>query len=143
MTFHTASALSWPIKKSLLEYHRGLDGEVELSEGATFDGTSFVFPVLQAGVNMAEQKHFGGAVRLRAHGGLLDVVVARPRLCRAPDATRLLTPTPNGTHILLAESDPIDEFATETGTLRLHAHATHLFGFTYPAGTELAALHFR
>ena len=73
--------LSWSVKESLLQYVRAL-GEISYASGLVELGDELVWPLASDhhdadGVRIAE---FSGAIHLRAHDGLLDIVIADPEV---------------------------------------------------------------
>ncbi|WP_176697502.1 HtaA domain-containing protein [Arthrobacter koreensis] len=84
------TGLVWGLKESFLAYVAGCpDGSVELSPGTGQlpDGSFYFSPDPDA---PAAALHFRGGVRLRAHGGMLDVSLADPRV-EGTDGRLLLT----------------------------------------------------
>ncbi|MFC7859422.1 HtaA domain-containing protein [Arthrobacter koreensis] len=84
------TGLVWGLKESFLAYVAGCpDGSVELSPGTGQlpDGSFYFSPDPDA---PAPALHFRGGVRLRAHGGMLDVCLADPRV-EGTDGRLLLT----------------------------------------------------
>lgn len=152
------TGLVWGIKDSFLAYvGRMPDTSVSLAPGSGQlpDGRFYFSPDPDA---PAGGFWFRGGFRLRAHGGLLDLSLADPRV-EEQDGCHLLTgETWNlGTweRIRFAELDwpnrPEDQGAgqtdkndaavrTFTATARLHPDATGLFEDTYPAREPLAPL---
>jgi hypothetical protein len=79
-------ALQWGIKTSLVSYVGSQsDGTVEVSDGAqrTPDG-AFRFPFLEQDTDTHPVLRYTGAVRLRAHGGMLDIAVSDPWIELSP-----------------------------------------------------------
>lgn len=76
-------ALIWGLKSSLVAYVRSQsDGSVETTDGAKSDPTG-VFRFPYAGRD-GDVLRYQGGVRLRAHGGMLDVAISAPWVELAP-----------------------------------------------------------
>lgn len=158
------TGLAWGIKDSFLEYvERWPESSVELAPGTGRlpDGRFYFTPDPE---RPDGQWWFRGGVRLRAHGGLLDVSLADPRLERGAAGPVLTAETwvegewrripfaelqwaEDGPE---AENEPASEPAGADGRVRmaaaaarLHAEAAPVFDGTYPAGVELSPLQVR
>jgi hypothetical protein len=139
-------ALLWEIKSSFLEYlYRLPDSAVEAYGGAQSVDGKFLYP---AAAGTAWQ--FRGAVRFRGHGGMLDVIVADPRV--EPDRGGWAVYV--GDHLGEATAS-LTRFARFTGDgaalpafragARLPAPVlttlgSRILGDVYQAGTEIAPM---
>lgn len=161
---HRDTGLAWGIKGSFLEYvERWPESSVELAPGTGRlpDGRFYFTPDPE---RPDGQWWFRGGVRLRAHGGLLDVSLADPRLERGAAGPVLTAETwVEGqwrripfAELQWTEGEPEAEIEPASGTVsadgqvqmvtaavRLHAEAAPVFDGTYPSGVELAALQVR
>lgn len=150
------TGLVWGLKDSFLAYVAGCpDGSVELSPGTGQlpDGRFYFSPDPDA---PPEALHFRGGVRLRAHGGMLDVCLADPRVDEASGQSVLSAETwKDGVWQRIPFADVswapavagTDDDGAGDGTVRtllaetrLHPEATALFDDTYPAGEILSPL---
>lgn len=149
------TGLVWGLKDSFLAYVAGCpDGTVELSPGTgQLPDGSFYFSPDPAAPPAA--LHFRGGVRLRAHGGMLDVCLADPRVDEISGQPVLTAETwKDGVWQRISFADlswlpavaGTDDDAGD-GTVRtllaetrLHPEATALFDDTYPAGEVLSPL---
>jgi len=118
-------ALRWGVKQSLHDYVRSSEGTIEAGDGARLDGDDVVFPA-----DGSLEGAFTGFVRFVAHGGLMDWLIAQPRLDE--NGTRLTLAGRRGARV---------PFATigEEG-VRLTVDGSLLLGSFYPPGTALAPL---
>jgi hypothetical protein len=134
-----ATLLAWGIKPSFLRYVAGVGGEIACEDGAAQAPDGFVFPVADEAADATLSAT--GSVRIRAHGGLLDVALHDLRLTPTADGEQLSVAAGAGRRILAtAPRTPAD--ATGTAPLLLHADAVVLFDGTYPPGTELDPIRF-
>lgn len=151
------TGLAWGVKGSFVDYvERWPEASVELAPGTGRlpDGGFYFTPDPERPVGA---RWFRGGVRLRAHGGLLDVSLADPRV------------EDHGSgHVLTAETwidgrwgrvpfaelqwpeTPVPETAGAgpgvhmvTAGARLHPEAVPVFDGTYPAGTGLEPVRVR
>ncbi|MGP3534112.1 HtaA domain-containing protein [Microbacterium sp. RD1] len=76
-------ALEWAVKASLVSYVQSRpDGIVETFDGAVqLPAGSFAFPFDRL---VDGEPRYRGGVRLRAHGGLLDVALTAPQIAPTP-----------------------------------------------------------
>jgi hypothetical protein len=129
-----ARLLRWGIKASFRGYLADLDDTlIDLSQGAerTADG-GFAWPVVTAdGSGVAAR----GAVRIRAHGGLLDVTLADPVLDLSAAAAALSFGSPAGrTEVArgaVAQEEPL------VVALNVTFAGASLLGGIYAAGTPI------
>jgi len=146
------TGLVWSIKGSFLDYvDRWPDTSIEISPGTgrLSDGSFYFTPDPDREPN---QWWFRGGVRIRAHGGLLDVSLADPRVERAGTDCILTAETwidGRWGRIPVADLQWPSEHVRDGPVLmvivpaRLHQAATALFDGTYPTGTDLAVLQMR
>lgn len=116
------SELAWGVKRSLREYLLQTDGTVETQEGALLVGEEIVFPSDDTGSGS-----FHGVARLKAHGGMLDWVIANPSF--DAESGVLEVTDKDGQRVRLAQ-------VSEEGTLLLEG-GRELFDQMYEVGTEL------
>ena len=147
---HPPAGLTWGIKQSFLRYLSGLpDGGHAASGGAYLSESSFfTFPPHTDEQTVAGELRFRGAIHLSGHAGLLQILIADPRLILR-DTGALLTvanriDAPEGSErIPLAELEINDSYSTQQGlvlpliTAELTAAGCDLFGGHYPAGEPL------
>lgn len=130
------TALVWPIKASLLEYVRGMsDGAVHL-DGVEESARGYVFP---ASAGETSGHRFTGSVRLRGHGGLLDVLFRDPAIEPRGDGWVLTIADPDdpAQRVPFATLDALEPAAGELrgrGT-RLTAPGADFFFGPYTLGT--------
>jgi len=86
--------LTWPIKESLLGYLEMMEARIE-TRGADRTPEGFCFPVDPDAAGV-EWLVFVGEVHITAHGGLLDVTIARPRIGRDGDHAVLRSTSARG-----------------------------------------------
>src|SRR5690606_41148339 len=74
------TALTWGIKRSFIRYIGSLPDTAHAAvDGAYLGETSFfTFPVDATAANTPAVVRFRGSLRIRAHGGMLDVLIADP-----------------------------------------------------------------
>jgi len=150
------TGLVWGIKESFLDYVRNWPGStVDLAPGSGWlpDGRVYFSPDPQ---RPPISCRFRGGVRLRAHGGLLDVTIADPRI-ESHDQGYVLTAetwkSDTWQRIRFADLrwqqtgqvETVEHTSLDTGDVKtfiaaasLHPEATVLFDNTYPAGELLA-----
>ncbi|MDR6688769.1 hypothetical protein J2Y41_004365 [Arthrobacter sp. 1088] len=146
-------SLTWAVRDSLLRYVTVVArGSYTVEGGATIttDG-AFAFPLRRA-VQTDGQWHlsFAGSVRLTAHHGFLDVLIADPELVTGHEGGMLSARTNvDGTTTLIAATDAevpqhsdVD-LAWTANDVHLLESGVELFGGVYPAGTDLAPLKVR
>ncbi|MEV4900064.1 HtaA domain-containing protein [Citricoccus sp. NPDC055426] len=154
------TGMAWGIKTSFLAYVERWSEEdaVEMAPGTgrLADGRFYFTPDPE---RPAGALWFRGGVRLRAHGGMLDVSVSDPRV-EERGSGHVLTAASwvegEWTRIAFADLDWPDadaDPAPEPGQggavrmlaagARLHVEAVAVFDGTYPAGSELAPVQVR
>lgn len=143
--------LDWGIKPSFLSYLQGLeDLHVTTNDGARVSelGESFIFP-LAARRELSDggiRLEFNGDLRLKAHGGMLLVILMNPWLTITPDGVELsvvdLMAWPDTSRReSIAISDEGYRYAGNGDLdipLRLTANGVETFNNVYPEGTVLA-----
>ncbi|ALJ18453.1 HtaA domain-containing protein [Microbacterium sp. No. 7] len=127
--------LTWTIRRSFVDYVERSGGSVEASDGAHRSADGFVFETVESNAHSARYR---GTVRFRAHGGLLDVIVADPQV-RFEGA--------GGTIAVRASEDPSDPpvvlarvgepDAAGAPQLRLTVDGARLLGDVYSPGELL------
>lgn len=155
------TGMVWGIKESFMQYVRGWPGStMDLAPGSGWlDDGQVYFSLDQQ--RPSGGLWFRGGVRLRAHGGLLDVTVADPRVEERDNQSLLTAETwseGSWQRIPFAELQLNDASETDAGQqsnigedvvstfmarARLHPEATALFDDTYPAGEPLSSLMIR
>ncbi|MCS5736075.1 HtaA domain-containing protein [Herbiconiux daphne] len=146
----TGGFLRWAVRESLQRYVTVISrGTITVDGGATVDDDGvFAFPVREVVRGDGEWAvSCGGAVRLTAHNGLLDIRIAEPEFVLGAVGGIVLARTDDhGTIIPVAATPPVDAVQTAEGLAwagvpaELLETAVELFGGVYPAGTELAPL---
>ncbi|QCU79589.1 hypothetical protein E7744_14805 (plasmid) [Citricoccus sp. SGAir0253] len=151
----SAQCLSWSIKASFLQYLDTIeDFSIDARDGARHDtgSRSFLFPLtarealLQGGVRLK----FGGQVRLKAHGGMLLLILMDPWLELSAAGTELsvvdLMSWPDTTRRELigwsAERPLAAGRELVEVPLQLADSGVEMFNGVYPAGTDLAPARF-
>jgi hypothetical protein len=83
--------LRWRVKDSFMSYVLATGGAVELIGAATDRDGTFVFPEVGRCDDSAVSAivKFGGGVRCRTHGGLVDAHIESPWLHIGPSGTKL------------------------------------------------------
>lgn len=127
------AALHWGIKASFRVYIAGVEGVVEQT-GVERAEDGFRFPLSDRD---GTRLRFSGSVRMKAHGGLLDVRIESPTLRFLPDNVELSIAPTGHEPVVVATGDPVGPIAGVVIPMRLQASATFLFDHTYAAGTEL------
>lgn len=139
----------WPVKSSLLRYISALpDGALSVEDGAEANpGTGvFVFPGDPAD---SSGRRFRGDLRLRAHGGMLFVRIARPAVEIVDGGGVTLTvlaPGEGETEGRLALAHLTERARTGRAVLygaRLSEPGATLFGGYYRPGEELDPVEIR
>lgn len=136
--------LSWSVKESLLQYIRAL-GEISYVSGLVELGDELVWPLASDhhdadGVRIAE---FGGAIHLRAHDGLLDIVIADPevRVNETQGQLSVRTALDAPERVVIATLDGIESSASVLrAEVQVTAAGSAVFGANYPSGTRLSPL---
>jgi hypothetical protein len=139
-------ALSWTVKRSFVHYVRRAAGQVAVIAPAYPGAAGFEFPL--TGAPSDGQLIFGGGVAFRAHGGLLDVLLAEPAVVFGAGSARLLVgdagaPLDSARRSCIAElAGPADDAppGLVAMTPRLTDAGATLFGGVYPTGSELDPL---
>lgn len=115
-------ALRWGVKASLREYLRECGGEVRAGEGAHIEGEEVVFPQIPG-----DPGAFSGSVHLTAHGGMLDWMIASPRLNLV-----------NGyLEVTDRSGDRVDIAVVQGAETVLLQSGTGVFDGMYPAGSAM------
>lgn len=146
--------LRWAVKASFLDYVRANGGSIDLEGGASEADGEFVFPRGVDGLQIDGDRprgsaKFVGGVRFTAHGGMLDVVIAEPRIEFRERDARLIANDVDGDEIEYAilevggplERDDVLEWVAVT--TRLSSDGADAFFGVYPAWIELDPVSFR
>lgn len=142
------AGLTWGIKRSFIRYIAMLpDGNYLTDEGACLGGTSyFTFPTHPASPNADPVTRFTGSLRIRGHGGMLDVLLADPWIEHRDNGMVLSVVDPNrwpgrDQRLVLAHVTPMIPDAPTPGekkfTALLADSGTDVFGGQYDPGTPL------
>lgn len=143
--------LTWGIRRSFIRYISGLpDGAHATFDGAYLgDGSYFTFPGAARTADQQSDLAFCGVVRIAGHGGMLDVLIADPRIEHhsGDPVLTIVDPGhwPERNHrLVLARLTPIDDATSITGSSperRWSAVLTEpgsvVFGGNYLSGTDL------
>lgn len=140
-------SLAWAIRDSFLRYVTVIARGSFETDGVELDARGrFVFP-LRAAARDGDDWHFwfSGSVRLRAHGGLLDVRIVEPEIVLGLDGGIISTRAETGLlpiAVLDAVQGEEDGFNRTWQLIpaRLLESGVPLFGDVYPAETEMAPL---
>jgi hypothetical protein len=133
----------WPVKCSLLRYISALpDGALSVEDGVEADAETgvFVFPSDPAD---SSGRRFRGDLRMRAHGGMLFVRIARPAVETVDGGGLTLTvlaPGEGETEDRLLLAHLTERARTHRAVLydaRLSESGAALFGGYYRPGEEL------
>lgn len=142
-----AAELRWSIRTSFRSYVLGVGGETDVEDPAVDDGTEFRFP-FDAEASSDSELGYRGSVRITAHEGLLNVLIADPRIHVGPEGLRLTVAAVDGTRLALAGLQPSEPQIAD-GLVRwaelparLTPEGVAVFDFNYPAGAELSAVTF-
>lgn len=139
--------LRWGIKASFVSYVVGMpDGAMSVTHGAVADPAGFLFPVVDASAFDSRTGsgilRFGGDVRLRGHGGMLQVRIADPELVVDEEGPRLSIEDTGGSRLTIAHLGTPS--VAEGGGLQipatLTAEAVPYFNDVYPERTPLDPL---
>lgn len=117
----TGGSLSWGLKQSFRDYlaSPGAQGEIIPGASATDDGTQTTFPNASGAWGDGSTVALQGTVRFTAHGGVLDISLARPRLVVNGSSAQLLfdVTVPDGSGSGVAFADvALDGHVTITDT---------------------------
>lgn len=146
--------LRWNVKASFVAYVRGSSGRIETSCGAREEDGEFVFDRGVDGLQIDDGTprgvaKFSGAVRFTAHGGLLDLRIADPRIEFGPHLASLAVTGTDGGALELATLD-VGGALERDGVLEwigvlpmLTPDGAAAFNGVYPAYSELDAMSFR
>ena len=140
--------LSWRVRDSLLVYVLGVGGSIEVAESARADDGlyTFAFDERHSDAGIAAYR---GSVHLRAHEGLMDVLIVDPWIHLNPQGMQLSigSSDPESRSVLmdLVAAEPVVAGGLtvwrDVGT-RLAATGAAAFAFNYPVGAEFAPLSF-
>jgi Htaa len=139
--------LRWGIKASFISYVVGMpDGSMSVTDGAVADSGGFLFPVRDASAFDSRTGsgilRFGGDVRLRAHGGMLQVRISDPELVVDEEGQRLSIEDSGGARLTIAHLGIPSQ--TDGGGLEIPAVLTAAgvpyFNDVYPERTPLDPL---
>lgn len=140
----SAHTLHWGIKASLLAYLDDVEAEILVVPPAQREVIGFSFPPLFEQVQLGEPRllQFDGAVRAKAHGGLLDIEIATPRLMLG-DAAGALQVWRGQEWITIAtlKMKLSDRPSAEHWEATLTSKGAGIFGGNYPGGTVLAPVY--
>ncbi|WP_342660449.1 HtaA domain-containing protein [Rhodococcus ruber] len=136
------------MKRSFIRYIASLpDTAYSVVDGAYLEETSFfTFPVDPEAADTPSVVRFRGALRIRAHGGMLDVLIADPWVEHLPSGSILSVVDPAGwprrDHRIVFADLAVDgpRIAGARGaqfTATLTESGISVFGGQYASGTEL------
>lgn len=135
-----AAVLVWGVRPSFRTYIEAVGGTITFEGGAMQLADSFGFLITGQGEDGSVSTR--GAVRIRAHDGLLDVTLREPGLIPADGAEALTIASPEpGESLIVGLASERRIGAAETEPFLLHADAVTLFD-TYPSGTVLDPVRF-
>ncbi|MFD6515131.1 HtaA domain-containing protein [Rhodococcus sp. NPDC060176] len=139
-----AAPLRWSVKESLLQYVRAL-GEISYGSALVEQGDELIWPLVADrhepdGTRITQ---YSGEMHLRAHDGLLDIVIADPevRLAESQGQLSVRTTLDGSQRVVIATLDDVE--SSESG---VHAQVlvttvgSMVFGANYPSGTQLSPL---
>lgn len=136
--------LKWSVKESLLQYVRAL-GEISYVSAVIEQDDELVWPLVADrhepdGTRIAQYR---GEIHLRAHEGLLDIVIADPevRLTEAQGQLSIRTTLDGSDRIMIAHLDVVESSASAVrAEVLVTPSGSMVFGANYPSGTKLSPL---
>lgn len=136
--------LRWSVKESLLQYVRAL-GEITYVSAVVEENDELIWPFLADrhepdGTRIAQ---YSGEIRLRAHDGLLNIVIADPevRLAETQGQLSVRTALDGSERIVIATLDSVESSESAVrAQVRVTAAGSMVFGANYPSGTKLSPL---
>lgn len=136
--------LKWSVKESLLQYVRAL-GEISYVSAVMEQDDELVWPLVADrqepdGTRIAQYR---GEIHLRAHEGLLDIVIADPevRLTEAQGQLSIRTTLDGSDRIMIAHLDVVESSASAVrAEVLVTPSGSMVFGANYPSGTKLSPL---
>ncbi|MFM9262683.1 HtaA domain-containing protein [Rhodococcus sp. 5A-K4] len=140
----TATSLRWSVKDSLLQYVRAL-GEISYAYGLAEQGDELHWPLVadRHDPDGARIAQYRGEIHLRAHDGLLDIVIADPevRINDKQGQLSVRTTLDGSDHIVIATLDVVESPAsTVCAEVRVTPAGSMMFGANYPSGAKLSPL---
>lgn len=150
------TSLSWGVKQSFRSYVQATGGVTEVGGGAELDADgAFTFAgspdgglTLDEAGKPSGQGGFLGEVKFEAHGGMLKVFLADPRVEIGPaGAVITVADTPSRNYRVEVARLDLDAMATEDGEIviptALAMHGIQLLGDHYPLNTPLDPVRLR
>lgn len=132
--------LRWPIKESFQDYVTAAEGTIEVSDEVTRDGKDFVFPQTKTDDGTLA---FSGHVELKAHGGLLAVIVADPIIVWNGEEGTLSARTghdPDALRIDIIDITRVPDSVPLQATSKLTFDGSRLLGDVYLPGQAIDSL---
>jgi len=137
----TGGSLSWGVKKSFRDYVLGAFGDMTVLEPAILQGEIVTFPA-SSSTSSDGVLRFHGAVRFRAHHGMLDVSIRDPWI-ETVSGEPQLSVAHGSVRVALARLSAVEP-VEENGLLvwrgvaaRMAKDGGAVFNFPYPEDTEL------
>lgn len=136
--------LKWSVKESLLQYVRAL-GEISYVSAVVEQDDELVWPLVADGHEPDGTRiaQYRGEIHLRAHEGLLDIVIADPevRLTEAQGQLSVRTTLDGSDRIMIAHLNVVESSASAVrAEVLVTASGSMVFGANYPSGTKLSPL---
>jgi hypothetical protein len=133
-------ALEWGVKQSLLGYVEHAGGSIEVLPPAVRRSDRFIYPQAARNTHGSPQLQFEGSVRLFAHDGLMDVLLADPAIEFDGSTYTLTVRTGDHEREAVARLVPVeptaDSWASEYEARLLFA-GSRLLGDVYDVNTVL------
>ncbi|WP_280639085.1 HtaA domain-containing protein [Rhodococcus globerulus] len=136
--------MRWSVKESLLQYVRAL-GEISYDSAIVEQGNELAWPLVTDhhepdGTRIAQYR---GRIHLRAHDGLLDIVIADPqvRLTGVQGQLSVAASNERSERVVVATLDVTDNSASGVrAEVRVTTAGSMLFGSNCPSGKKLSPL---
>ena len=138
--------LRWSVKESLLQYVRAL-GEITYVSAVVEENDELIWPFFADrrepdGTRIAQ---YSGEIHLRAHDGLLNIVIADPKVLltegQGQGRLSVRTTLDGSERIVIATLDSVESSESAVrAQVRVTAAGSMVFGANYPSGTKLSPL---
>lgn len=133
-------SIGWGVKQSLLDYVKHSGGAIEVFPPAVWESDLVIYPRTAPTADDATELQFQGALRLFAHDGLMDVLLADPAIETDGSTHTLTVRTGEGDRVAIASLTAVapdaDGWASEYEARLLFAGCS-LLGDVYDVHTRL------